>query len=84
VKSTTAEVAPARISKNITPTEKKTAKPAASSRRWRCFNAFPSFTNESSHQKLNAFGLTVAAVYDRRGLTTPALIETPLQVKTAR
>ena len=36
------------------------------------------------YQKLNAFGLTVAAVYDRRWLTTPALIETPLQVKTAR
>ena len=36
------------------------------------------------YQKLNAFGLTVAAVYDRRWLTIPALIETPLQVKTAR
>jgi hypothetical protein len=36
------------------------------------------------YQKLNAFGFTVAAVYDRRWLTTPALIETPLQVKTAR
>ena len=39
---------------------------------------------ENLHQKLNAFGLTVAAVYDRRWLTIPALIETPLQVKTAR
>jgi len=28
-----------------------------------------------------AFGHTVAAVYDRRWLTTPALIETPLQVQ---
>jgi hypothetical protein len=35
------------------------------------------------YQNLNAFGLIVAAVYDRRWLT-PALIETPLQVKTAR
>ena len=39
---------------------------------------------KDSYQKLNAFGLTVAAVYDRRWLKTPALIETPLQAKTSR